>query len=835
MLENFAEGARADDGRPSGSYRISGDKEKNKMIMFPGLLCNIGTGSPAGVLIPLLIFSALMLLFFLRKRRALTALTVLLLLAGTVPAPAADEPTEIRDWTGLFKAFANGGNYKLSDDFDTTYTQNKNLIVTNKVTLNLNGHTIDRGLRNPENNGYVITVSGESQLTLTGTGTITGGCNTGFGGGVYVDKDGTFTMGEGITITGNTAEYGGGVFADGTFNMNGGVISGNKSTRSIGGVYVFSNGTFNMYGGKITGNTADEAGGGVGNMNSFNLSGGEISGNVKGGTWDNDKKVYSGGDPSNVLLRTGKKITVTGELDPSVPIGISMTPPDVFTEGLNVKEGVFTSDDPGYYVEIVTVGETKVAKLTKKSDESAATPQITPEGGEYPGSVTVTIECETDGASIYYTTDGTNPTGNSTLYDGEFTISGSGDHTVKAIAVRNDLLDSQTAQQAYTIKAADYTLEVNPTTFADLTFGYEQPGPQKVTVTSRGNVNTVITRAELGQTKVTKDGEEPPAAFILNTTGGTTVNAGQTDNTTYTIQPAAGLGAGTYTADFTVYYNETSASGKVSITVLKADDPAVITDTASVAAGGNRIDLSQNVSGAVGEVSYAFRGDDRGCSLENGVLISGDEGGDVIVEITVGGGDNYKGKTVSVTVTVTPSGEPDPERMQFFRLCKDCELPSTGFSSLRPTVLRDQPKHLRCEPAGMQLMLPTLGEDIELVTVPQEGNSWAVDWLGAAAGILAGSGLPGEGVSVIAAHNTLNDTTFGPFALLAGMEAGDRVFVRTAAGDLLSFEVYANVLVEPDDMAAIEFLAEENALVLITCENEAIGGGYLNRRAVFAK
>ena len=53
----------------------------------------------------------------------------------------------------------------------------------------------------------------------------------------------------------------------------------------------------------------------------------------------------------------------------------------------------------------------------------------------------------------------------------------------------------------------------------------------------------------------------------------------------------------------------------------------------------------------------------------------------------------------------------------------------------------------------------------------------------------------------------------------------------------MTFRVFANELLAPDDMEKIAEIAgnEENTLVLITCENESADGGYLNRRAVFAK
>lgn len=51
------------------------------------------------------------------------------------------------------------------------------------------------------------------------------------------------------------------------------------------------------------------------------------------------------------------------------------------------------------------------------------------------GSTQVSISCETSGASIYYTTDGNDPTTSSTLYSAPFTINAT--TTVKAIAVKN--------------------------------------------------------------------------------------------------------------------------------------------------------------------------------------------------------------------------------------------------------------------------------------------------------------------------------------------------------------------------------------------------------------
>ena len=81
--------------------------------------------------------------------------------------------------------------------------------------------------------------------------------------------------------------------------------------------------------------------------------------------------------------------------------------------------------------------------------QPATTPVISgPTGVIYESTATVTISCETAGANIYYTTDGTVPTTASTLYTGPITIDET--TTVKAIAGGEGFLESGVASTTFT-------------------------------------------------------------------------------------------------------------------------------------------------------------------------------------------------------------------------------------------------------------------------------------------------------------------------------------------------------------------------------------------------
>ena len=177
-----------------------------------------------------------------------------------------------------------------------------------------------------------------------------------------------------------------------------------------------------------------------------------------------------------------------------------------------------------------------------------------------------------------------------------------------------------------------------------------------------------------------------------------------------------------------------------------------------------------------------------------------------------------------------------PERT-FFRFPLEMrELPRTGFSANRPQALREKPLSLNYDFTGWELRVPSLNVSADIVQVPFEDHDYPVQWLGSAAGLLEGSALPGEGVSILTGHNHLNTTEAGPFALLSGLESGTRLFVVNRNNEMTAFTVVRNELIAADEFTTVEAIANQfdNTLVLLTCENENPEGGYVNRRVIAA-
>ena len=179
-------------------------------------------------------------------------------------------------------------------------------------------------------------------------------------------------------------------------------------------------------------------------------------------------------------------------------------------------------------------------------------------------------------------------------------------------------------------------------------------------------------------------------------------------------------------------------------------------------------------------------------------------------------------------------------RMEFFRMFDDLKvetLPHTGFSVIHQQTVPAKPLSVVYKPLNWSLEIPSLSIFADIVEVPFVDGEYPITWLGSSVGLLEGSNKPGEGITVLTGHNHLNTTESGPFANLSSVEEGERIFVHDARGGMKIYTVYANEKVSENDFSAVEKIAAmfENSITMITCEDERIEGGYVNRRIVAAK
>jgi len=154
-----------------------------------------------------------------------------------------------------------------------------------------------------------------------------------------------------------------------------------------------------------------------------------------GGTYTSTQNVSIATTTPNATIRyttNGSEPTSTSSVYSS-PINVSST--------TTIKAKAFKD---GW-----TPSATESATYTITPSGTVATPTFSPAGGTYTSTQNVALSCTTTGATIRYTTNGSEPTSSSTVYSSPINVSST--TTIKAKAFKDGWTPSSTASATYTI------------------------------------------------------------------------------------------------------------------------------------------------------------------------------------------------------------------------------------------------------------------------------------------------------------------------------------------------------------------------------------------------
>jgi len=216
----------------------------------------------------------------------------------------------------------------------------------------------------------------------------------------------------------------------------------------------------------------------------------------------------------------------------------------------------------------------------------AATPTFSPAAGTYTSAQDVTISSTTSGASIYYTTDGTDPnnTGNGTLYTAPISVTAT--TTLKAIAYATGYDPSAVASATYTINTAP-TITVTEVTVPNYTTTVGNTQAQTITVNATNltaDISVALSGTDAAQFSVS------PAT--IPQTGGSVTNA----TVTVTYAPNA---PGDHTAAV-----ELSSNGATTVTRSLTGTATLTAPVANNATGVSQTGFTANWNAVTGATSY---------------------------------------------------------------------------------------------------------------------------------------------------------------------------------------------------------------------------------------
>lgn len=174
------------------------------------------------------------------------------------------------------------------------------------------------------------------------------------------------------------------------------------------------------------------------------------NGSIEGVVYNTSTEVASGAS-----VAEGSKVTLTA----TPASGYAFTGWSVEGTGSTLSS---TSTNPTTFT-MGTANATVTANFEASS--TVGNPTFTVSEGTYNEAQSVEINCPTDGATIYYTIDGNDPTTESAVYSSAIAVNAT--TTIKAFAVKDGMTNSGIASATYTLKCATPTITVPSGLFLD--------------------------------------------------------------------------------------------------------------------------------------------------------------------------------------------------------------------------------------------------------------------------------------------------------------------------------------------------------------------------------
>ncbi len=171
-------------------------------------------------------------------------------------------------------------------------------------------------------------------------------------------------------------------------------------------------------------------------------------------TWNGSDTEAARGSIDKPLIINGERFKVYGRSHDYALSTVDIPVADLITGGNNIQ---YTSDTEHHGIEILWPGPSIIIRHAGEGD-TVSTPLIEPASKEFSSPFNVTMTSETEGASIYFTNDGTAPNPSSKLYSGAISISKN--TTIKARSFKKDLFESQMAVATYIMVTGESDISV---------------------------------------------------------------------------------------------------------------------------------------------------------------------------------------------------------------------------------------------------------------------------------------------------------------------------------------------------------------------------------------